>query len=129
MNQPSKNGYAIAHVYGLTDDDWKQSKITWKSSANLKASSGTVKKISDNFVSGINETAEFVGHITANRASGVALLDVTDFVRNHADRKVTFLLAREIRIDGENVDGEMSFASKEDSERAPKLLLELGKRR
>ena len=128
VNQPSANGNAIAHVYGLTDDNWKQSKLTWKNSANLKSSTGAVQKISDNFISGINETAQFVGHITANRATGVALLDVTDFVRNHDNKKVTFLLAREVRIDGENVDGEMSFASKEDSERAPKLLLELGRR-
>lgn len=129
VDQPGNNGGAIAHVYGLDDDDWGESKITWENSANLKEAAGDARKISDNFVDGINETAHFVGHLTANKKSSSVFLDVTDFVRNHNDKKVTFLLAREVRIDGEKVDGEMAFASKEDSKRGPTLLLELNKRR
>jgi len=56
------------------------------------------------------------------------LLDVTDFIRNHDDKKASFLLVREVQVGGEKVDGEIRFASKEDSEHAPKLLLELRKR-
>jgi len=129
VTQPAKNNNAIIHVYGVADDDWKESKLAWGNSANLKSSSAVVQKISDNFVSGINETAHFVGHLTANGDSKSLALDVTDFVRDHDDKQVTFLLVREVRIDGENVDSEVRFASKEDSKRAPKLLLELSKRR
>ena len=56
------------------------------------------------------------------------MLDVTDFIRNHDDKKASFLLVREVQVGGEKVDGEIRFASKEDSEHAPKLLLELRKR-
>ena len=128
-NQSRKGAQSIVHVYGLSDDKWKESNLTWKSSANLEASSGAVEKISDNFISGINETAHFVGHLTAGGKSGPVYLDVTDFVANDDNKEVTFLLVREARIDGEKVDSEVSFASKEDADRAPKLLIELNKRR
>ena len=113
----------------MADDDWRESKLTWENSANLKASTGRVEKIADNFVTGTNGSADFVGHLTANQKSASVMLDVTDYLRKHKDKKVTFLLTREVRIDGENVDGEIAFASKEDAEHAPKLLLELSKRK
>ena len=31
-------------------------------------------------------------------------IDVTDFVRDHPDQQITFMIAREVRFDGENVD-------------------------
>ena len=43
-------------------------------------------------------------------------IDVTDFVRDHPDQEVTFLIAREVRFDGENVDDALTslrLASKE----------------
>ena len=118
--------YDIVHVYVVADSAWSESDITWETAANLKNTSAS-KKISDNFISGINETAEFVGHLSAHKNSDSAMLDVTDFVRNHEGRNVTFLLVREVRMEGENVDREIRFASKEDTKRAPKLWLELRK--
>jgi hypothetical protein len=43
-------------------------------------------------------------------------IDVTDFVRDHPDQQITFMIAREVRFDTENVDDgltSLDLASKE----------------
>ena len=126
--QRGRDEFATAHVYGLSNDNWKESDISWAGSGNLSESSGEIKKISDNFVSGFNESAEFVGHLTVNKKGGTVGLDVTDFLRQQEDQQVTFLIVREVRIDGERIDdsgSHLRFASKESGELGPKLLLDL----
>jgi hypothetical protein len=56
-------------------------------------------------------------------------IDVTSFLREHPDQELTFLIAREVRFDGENVDDDLTslqLASKErGTEPGPQLLLSL----
>jgi hypothetical protein len=56
-------------------------------------------------------------------------IDVTRFVRNHPNQEVTFLVAREVRVDGENVDDALAalrLASRENSTNpGPQLVLSL----
>ena len=123
------DSHAIAHVYGLTNDDWDESTITWATAPNLASSEGVADSISDNFILGINDSAEFVGHLTADQNFQLLSVDVTDFLREHADQQVTFLIAREVRFNGENVSDALNYLNFASNERGgdlgPKLWLEL----
>lgn len=120
----------ITHVYGIADDNWSESTITWNNAPNLKDSLGTaVDDISENFIDDVGNTAHILGHFTGIAASRTLSLDVSDFVRENPDRQVTFLIAREVRFDGENVDDALAslrLASKErGTDPGPQLLLML----
>jgi hypothetical protein len=120
----------ITHVYGLTNDSWNESTIDWNNAPNLKDSLGTaVDDISENFIEGAGNSAHVVGHFTGIAASRLLSLDVSEFVRDHPDQELTFLIAREVRFDGENVDDALTslrLASKErGTDPGPQLLLTL----
>jgi hypothetical protein len=120
----------LAHVYGLTNDAWDESTITWNNAPNLADSNGTaLDDISENFIEGIGTSASFVGHFTGVAMDRDMAIDVTSFLRDHPDQEVTFLIAREVRFDGENVDDDLTslqLASKErGTEPGPQLLLSL----
>jgi hypothetical protein len=107
----------IAHVYGLTNDNWNESTITWNTAPNLASTtSTTLNDISQNFITGEGATAHIVGELTGVATARQMSIDVTDFVREHADQQITFMIAREVRFDGENVDDALTsldLASKE----------------
>lgn len=120
----------IAHVYGLTNDNWNESSITWSTAPNLAATTSTaLSDISQNFITGEGTTAHIVGEVTGIAGARQLSIDVTDFVRNHPDQQITFLIAREVRFDGENVDDALTsldLASKErGAEPGPQLFLTL----
>jgi hypothetical protein len=120
----------IAHVYGLTNDNWNESTITWNTAPNLAATTSTaLSDISQNFVTGEGTTAQIVGEVTGVAGARELSIDVTDFVRNHHDQQITFMIAREVRFDGENVDDALTslkLASKEQgSDPGPQLFLTL----
>lgn len=121
--------YATAHVYGVLGDDWDESTLTWNTATNLSDTSGVANLIAHNFVEGIGDTADFVGHLTVSQDFEQVSLDVTDFLLEHPDDSVTFLIAREVRYDGEDVDEEAShlrFASKDrPGDFGPQLLIDL----
>ncbi len=99
----------ITHVYGLTDNNWDEATITWNTAPNLSASNSTsLNDISQNFITDIGNTAHIVGELTAVATARQMSIDVTDFVRNHPDEQITFLIAREVRFDGENVDDSLT---------------------
>jgi hypothetical protein len=124
----------IAHVYGIANDQWSEATINWNNAPNLGVFSGIgqVNDISQNFIEDVGGAATVLGHFTGTQTPRELMLDVTSFVKDHADREVTFLIAREVRYDGENVDGALTslkLASKESaSDAGPQLLLSLGER-
>lgn len=129
-NQGS-DSQVITHVYGLANDNWSESTINWNNAPNLADSLGTaLDDISENFIENIGNSAHVVGHLTGIAASRQLSLDVTDFVRSHPDQQITFLIAREVRFDGENVDDTLTslrLASKErGTDAGPQLFLTLG---
>jgi hypothetical protein len=120
----------LAHVYGLTNDAWNESTINWNNAPNLADSNGTaLDDISENFIEGVGASAFFVGHFTGVASERDMAIDVTGFLREHPDQEVTFLVAREVRFDGENVDDDLTslqLASKErGTSPGPQLLLSL----
>ncbi|TWU54699.1 hypothetical protein Poly51_34180 [Rubripirellula tenax] len=121
--------FVTAHVYGIIGDEWDETTITWGMTDNLGESTGTATLVADNFILGIGETAEFLGHLTVSQSLESVALDVTGFMQHYSDQRVQFLIAREVRFDGENVDrsvGAIRFDSKDNaSGLGPKLLLEL----
>ncbi len=116
-----------AHVYGLLADDWNEDSIAWESAPNLGVNDGPHSTIADNYVEGVGEDAFFLGHVTATQEDGESMIDVSDFVREHPNDELTFLVTRELRIPGEDVDDALSslrLASRESSEEnGPQLLL------
>jgi hypothetical protein len=123
----------ITHVYGITNDNWKESTITWNTAPNLSTSTSTntaINDISENFITGIGSTAHIVGELTGVAAGRLMSIDVSDFVRGHPDQQLSFLVTREVRWDGENVDDALTslqMASKErGTDPGPQLFLTLG---
>jgi len=116
-----------AHVYGVSADDWSEESITWDTAPNLSACDGELTTIADNFVEGAGDSALFVGHFTATHERGDLMIDVTDFVREHRNTELSFLVVRELRAPGENVDDALTslrLASKESGAgHGPSLLL------
>ena len=121
--------HVIAHVYGIAGDAWDESTINWDNAPNLAASTGTVDSIDDNFIEGVGATASVLGHFTGTPTAREMLLDVTSFVRDHADQQLTFMIAREVRFNGENVIDDLTslkLASKErGTDPGPQLMLSL----
>ncbi|WP_197530582.1 CBM96 family carbohydrate-binding protein [Bythopirellula polymerisocia] len=119
----------ITHVYGIADDNWDESTINWNNAPNLADGLGTMDDISQNFIEDIGGSASIVGHLTGTAGEQEILLDVTNFVRDHPDSAITFLIAREVRFDGEDVDDALTslkLASKERTgDPGPQLMLSL----
>ncbi len=121
--------FVTAHVYGIIGDDYDESTITFATTNNLGETLGGATEIADNFVTGLGETAEFVGHLTASQTLESITLDVTEFLLQNPGETVQFLIVREVRFDGENVDrsaGAIRFDSSENANGlGPQLFLEL----
>jgi hypothetical protein len=123
----------IAHVYGIANDGWNEQTITWNTAPNLLSSAAmstaTFDSISQNFITGVGTTADIVGEMTGVAGTRDLMIDVTAFVKAHPDQKLSFLIAREIRYDGENVDDALTslrMSSKESGvDPGPQLLLSL----
>src|SRR5262249_29875604 len=104
--------------------------ITWNTAPNLSATTSTaLNDISQNFITGIGSTAHIVGELTGVATNRQMSIDVSDFVREHPDQQITFMIAREVRFDGENVDDALTSLNMASKERGfdpgPQLFLTL----
>ena len=123
--------FVTTHVYGISGDQWDQDTITWDDVNNLlpPAQQGTEALISNNFVTGLSSTAEFLGHLTFSQDYGPVALDITDYLKDNSDSELRLLIVREIRFDGDAADrsdGAVRFDSQEDVDGiGPQLFLEL----
>ncbi len=108
-HNPGGSATVVTHVYGLSDDGWSEGSVTWNNAPNLgnalgSTGSGVIERIADNFVEGIGVGAEVLGHLSADGTPAELRLDATGFVRRQADGFATFLVAREVRFDGDTDD-------------------------
>lgn len=118
------NGPVRAHVFGLTNAAWNQSTIRWANAPNLRQHVSPGASFTNNFVTGSGESAWLLGQITASGTTPQEkTLDVTQFVRAHPGREITFLIAREVRLSGDAQDDDgLSFVSLEGTPgRGPRL--------
>lgn len=104
-------------VYGLADDTWQESMLT---ADNAPAVCRTVSAMKPGAVT---LSSPPVGHISFTNLGGFSEIDVTDFVREHADKELTFVLIRELKWPGEDTDfAGVELASREGNpDEAPRL--------
>jgi hypothetical protein len=114
-----------AHVYGLINNNWSQTNITWSNAPNLKQKIAAGSSYLNNFILGQGTGAQMAGQFVANATAQDRMIDVTRFIREHPASDVSFLIAREVRFDGDIADADgMSIVSKEaDANNGPRLLL------
>ncbi len=123
-SSPGSKGQAIGHVYGLTNDGWQEKAVTWTGAPNLGPTIGTANKIRHNYITGVGTSADIVGHLSAGPASSTMRLNVSDFVRRQTDGEASFLIARDVRFDGDIDDqGGLTIASRQTTTATPPRLV------
>ena len=115
-------GPLLFHVYALTDDAWSEGAITWNNAPNL-----------DNLdakATGVATSAFPVGHLTFDGSQSESGVDLTEFLRLHADAfddgALSLALVREQRFEGD-ADPSLSYVELFTKEGgvAPRLTLSL----
>ena len=104
------------HVYGMPADEWQQEKITWSTAPQLDDKEALIK--------GVGQKAFVAGELAMNHTKAVHYLDVTDLVKRHSGRSITFALVRETRQLGDDTDkGKKILISSSESDQRPELLI------
>jgi hypothetical protein len=85
-------------VYGVTDDTWQELQLTGVNAPAICRTVSATKRGS------ITLSSPPVGHMSFTGQSGFSEIDVTNFVREHGDNELTFLLIRELKWPGEDTD-------------------------
>jgi len=102
------------HVYGITSTNWDEQKLTWHNAPQLDSKEAFIKEV--------GQKAFIAGEIAMNDIKTDHYLDVTDLIKNHADKSITFALVRETRQLGDDEDkGKTIVISSKESENAPQL--------
>ncbi len=116
-----------AHVYGLTNNNWSETTLTWANAPNLTQNVPPGLDYTNNFLLGAGDSAGMVGQLVADAAPADRTIDVTDFVRNAPGNDVSFLLAREVRFyaDAQDDDGLAIISREGATEYGPRLQLVL----
>ncbi|MGI8967448.1 MAG: hypothetical protein ACR2H1_15370, partial [Limisphaerales bacterium] len=121
----ANNGTVWAHVYGITNNTWSQSTLSWNNAQNLAQNISPGTNYSNNFLLGAGISAEIVGQLVATgNVPAERLIDVTDFVRRHPGT-VSFLLVRPVGFFGDAQDNDsLSIISTEGSStKSPRLIV------
>ncbi|MFM8267256.1 MAG: hypothetical protein ACKOA2_04490 [Ilumatobacteraceae bacterium] len=90
-----------AHVYGIADDAWNESTVTFASlTSSLEQNVGSGNVIANNVVKGQGTSAWILGQLmAASTTPQQRLVDVTDFVRAQTDGNASFLVVQDHRWD------------------------------
>ncbi len=116
---------AQAHVYGLTNNAWSQSTLSWATAPNLAQNTPAGWHYTNNFILGAGEGAQIIGQVLADATPADRIVNVTDFVRSRAGFEASFLLAREVRFYGDvqDDDGLSILAREGDPANGPRLVI------
>ena len=122
-----------AHVYGLASTNWTQSTVKWTNAPNLLQGISVGTNLTGNFVVGVGDwtnsatapnSAQLLGQVVADANYNERLVDVTDFIKSATNADVSFLLAREVRFDGDlayYTNGISIVSTEADTNNAPQL--------
>ncbi|MFM1769049.1 MAG: hypothetical protein RJA22_1578 [Verrucomicrobiota bacterium] len=90
-----------AHIYGLEDDAWTESSVTWASlTSGLRQNVAAGRQIAHNVVANPGVRTRILGQWWASGTNfAERLLDVTEFVRAQADGQASFLIVQDHRWD------------------------------
>jgi len=122
----------VTHVYGLDDDQWTESTVTYASlTSALRQGIGAGTLIANNVVANQGSRTFVLGQLLADSTTrSERLVDVTDFVTRQSDGQASFLLVQDHRWDvrlpektaGDLQPAGLSVASRETAS-APALLV------
>jgi hypothetical protein len=92
--------WAQAHVYGLENNNWNASALTWATTSNLKQNVPAGPKIANNVVTGQGSSAKLLGQLVASSATPTErLINITEFLRSRTDRIATIMIVQDARWD------------------------------
>lgn len=97
---------ALAYLYGITNNAWSQTNITWVTAPNLAQGMAPGTNIANDFVDGSGVSAELLGEVVAGPSAGQKFVDVTAFLKQAAGRSVSFMLVRQVRFPGDVQDND-----------------------
>lgn len=90
-----------AHVYGLSNDSWNETSVSFSSLATaLRQNVGSGSTIASNVIAGQGTVTRILGQVmTSGTSVTERLIDVTDFVTSQTDGLASFLLVQDHRWD------------------------------
>ncbi|MFN2438384.1 MAG: discoidin domain-containing protein [Chitinophagaceae bacterium] len=103
------------HVYGISTQKWDQQKLAWNNAPLLDSKEALIKEV--------GQKAFVAGELAFNTKHQDHILDVTDMVKKHAGKGITFVFIRETRQlgDDEDKDKKVMISSLE-SNNKPELI-------
>ena len=102
------------HVYGIPNNKWSQSKLNWTNAPLLDEKEALITEV--------GRKAHVAGEIGFTKESSQYMLDVTDLVNKYVDKDITFVLIRETRQLGDDMDkGRKAIVNSIESKDGPKL--------
>ncbi|HRT58872.1 MAG TPA: DNRLRE domain-containing protein [Candidatus Paceibacterota bacterium] len=126
------NATVQAHVYGLTNNGWWQTNVTWATAPSLLQNVPAGNRIAHQFVHGLGDSAFIQGQLVFTSTQfAERQIDVTPFVRGATNHEVSFLIAQEPRWNltlpsltpGDTQPDGLRIAASEAGANGPRLLL------
>lgn len=94
------SGTAQGYVYGLDNNTWSGSTLTWTNAPNLKKGKAAGNKIADRVIDSEGTTAHILGQLVATSTTpGEKIIDVTEYLRSQPNRVPSFLITQDPRWD------------------------------
>ncbi len=88
------------HIYGINDDQWQENTITWNNAPNLLKGAAAGNLINNRVITGQGDSAFIQGQLVIDSTSNkIRMNNVTEFVKQQSDRKVSFLITQDPRWD------------------------------
>ncbi|MGI8635666.1 MAG: DUF7594 domain-containing protein, partial [Segetibacter sp.] len=108
------------HVYGIPGAIWNEKTLTWNNAPLLDKQEALIHEV--------EEKAYVAGELAFTNTSENHFLDVTELLKKHAGKKITFVLVRETRQlgDDEDKNKQVLIQSKENQSK-PQLIFYQGK--
>lgn len=92
------NATVQAHVFGITNNSWAQSTVTWATAPNLSQNIPAGNTIPSQFVNGLGDSAFLQGQLVFSSTNfSEQQLDVTAFIRARTNYDASFLVSQDPR--------------------------------
>jgi hypothetical protein len=113
---PTDDSVFRFHVYGMPAEEWKSQKINWNNAPLLDKKEALITEV--------GQKAYVAGELAMTHQQKDHYLDVTQLVKAHAGKSITFVLVRETRQLGDDSDkGKKVIVNSSKSQHKPKLLI------
>ena len=92
------NATVQAHVFGITNNSWTQSNVTWATGPNLSQNIAAGNCITNRFVNGLGDSAFLQGQLVFSSTNfAEQQMDVTAFIRDRTNYDASFLISQDPR--------------------------------